>query len=252
MPWRAVRPQHPHRRPVDDRHVAAAAEALGGAGLAQGDLGQLPVVRCAPAASRRRRSPPAPGGRSARRSGRTGRRSPASRTPTLEPTGVDDAGITIWTASMLRTRGIGMKIRCRANSSTTSPLTRGAAPRRALDDDVPDPADLVPGAVQHRQTADAGDEDRGRSRGRHACDYPCRAARALRPLRRARLPDHRAEVGGPAEGDGRDPFKDLCIDVNDAREGAAVPRPAARPRVVEVGPPTAPAGGRRGASTRSG
>ncbi len=36
--------------------------------------------------------------------------------------------ITTWTASMLRTRAISMKIRCRANSSTTRPLTRGARP----------------------------------------------------------------------------------------------------------------------------
>ena len=36
--------------------------------------------------------------------------------------------ITTWTPPMLRTRAIGMKIRCRANSSTTRPLTRGARP----------------------------------------------------------------------------------------------------------------------------
>ena len=34
--------------------------------------------------------------------------------------------ITTCMASMLRTRTIGMKIRCRANSSTTSPFARGA------------------------------------------------------------------------------------------------------------------------------
>ncbi len=36
--------------------------------------------------------------------------------------------ITTCNASMLRTRAIGMKIRCRANSSTTRPFTRGACP----------------------------------------------------------------------------------------------------------------------------
>ncbi len=60
--------------------------------------------------------------------------------------------IITWTPSILRIRAIGMKIRCRANSSTTRPLTRGArfSVRRWMTTSRTR-ADLVTGIIEDRQ-----------------------------------------------------------------------------------------------------
>ena len=58
--------------------------------------------------------------------------------------------------SMLRTRAIGMKIRWRANSSTTSPFTRGAWPGGATQHhNVAHLAHLVPSTVEDWQAPDS-------------------------------------------------------------------------------------------------
>ena len=71
--------------------------------------------------------------------------------------------IMTWTASMLWTRAIEMKMRCGRTARRRPP----ADPRRVAPpalDDVAHLSDLVTGAVEHRQTPDPGDEDRRRGR----------------------------------------------------------------------------------------
>ena len=129
--------------------------------------------------------------------------------------------ITTCRASMLRTRAIGMKIRCRANSSTTRPLTRGARPSaRRCTHDVAHPAHLVPGIVEDRQVPDPRDEDRGRR---------CR---------------HGVIISSDGILASMIEFKDLCLDVTDPEVAAKFWGPALGLRPESDNPQPA---GRRGA-----